>query len=274
VIARFTMPYRRETKRAAVYGALSAIVFAAGLSHLRLLGSAHAAPTGRETVTLEQNRAYALEELTRLVREQTGAKVYADKRQEQRRVFVSQGTYELPALLWAVQSATGLPLRRVGETRFLSLPDRTLGGRLLFPLLPRKLLDRLGSALRPMAEKVDLRRQGIPFTAADFLARRDFAFRNLPRDRQAFVVKAVEYIRMRDTGKPGIGRMDIDEKLLKERTKDLQDARVRLGTSYLMVICPYSPSASPQQPDGKPFLSVTQVYYDYRDAFGVDLPED
>lgn len=257
-----------------------ASLFAAGIlvtagRAVEVLPSAHAEEeTSAATVSLQESRVYTLEELTRLIREQSGVKVYADNKHQGRRIFASQGSYGATELIAALRAATGMTLRHVGQTRFLAAHDPTLGHKLHFPLLPAKLLSRLGEVLRPLATRADLRKQGIPFAPADFLARESGPFGELTPPQQEFVARAATLIPRQDVGKPGPAKMVMDEAVLRKRVAELQTARVRLGTSYLMVVRPYRRPTSPEQRLSGPYVSIFQVYYDYRDRYAVELPED
>ena len=221
---------------------------------------------GASVVTFRESKVYELGELLRLARHQTGRKIYADSRQHGRRVFVSRGTYELSNLLRAIQLTTGMSLRSVGETQFLTVPDSTLGGRLLFPLLPEQILRRLGEPLKPLAQGADLPSEGIPFSSRDFLDRRTVPFAEMSPDQQEFVVQEYVYQRAKES-------MESPDVLGRKARQELTAATLRLGASYLMVVVAYQPSSSPAEPDPRRFMRVQQVYYDYRHRFGVTLPE-
>jgi hypothetical protein len=233
-----------------------------------------AQPPAALVLTLSESRVYTLEELTQRMREEAEVEVYADRRYHARRVFVSEGTYEASSLLKALRLATGMSLRTIGEIRFLDQGDLTFGGRLVFPLLPRALLQRLGQSLRPMAERVDLRQEGIPFETSEFLAGKSVPWAQLTPEQQKFVVKAAQFIPLQDIGQPGLGRLEIDDATLQQRLQELREARVRLGTSYLMAFTVYQPAPSPTERDARGLLELFQVYYDYRDRLSPTPPEE
>ena len=232
--------------------ALGMIAFGAAFWGTRSMKCSHAEDAPRPVAAIRDTRVYELGELVDLVREETAVKLYADSRQRHRRLFVSKGTYRVPDLVAAVRVATGMSLRNVGETQFLTFADPTLGDRLLFPLLPETTLRQLGEALRPVAEKADLAKEGLPFNSCEFLARKRVPFAQMTPVQQDFVVNECAY-RLAE------GSMDSQEQLLHKARESLANANLRLGVSYLMAFAAYQPATSPGKADARSSLRVAQV---------------
>jgi len=113
------------------------IAFGAAFWGTRSMKCSHAEDAPRPVAAIRDTRVYELGELVDLVREETAVKLYADSRQRHRRLFVSKGTYRVPDLVAAVRVATGMSLRNVGETQFLTFADPTLATGTRQPLSTR-----------------------------------------------------------------------------------------------------------------------------------------
>ena len=211
-------------------------------------GHAQTAPAEGSLLRLTESRIYTLEEITRLLRERARAEIYVDRRQEERRIFVSQGIYKAPAIIEALSVATGMMARRVKGAIFLAPRDLTVGGRYYFPVLPQEDLKSLSKSLSFLAVDAPLVENQAPFTAADFLAQKTRTWAQLSPTQQTFVAEATGNVR--------------------------RNARIRLGTSYLMCSVAYIPSASSGENNAVMFGVTNQVYYDYRNSLlsGIMVP--
>ncbi len=213
-----------------------------------LWSRAQADPAAGSLLTLTGNRVYTLDEITRMLRERTRTEIYVDRRQEDRRIFISQGIYRAPDLIEALSRATGMMARQVKTAKFLAPRDLTLGGRAYFPVLPPEDLTLLGKNLRFLAEGAQLSENGVPFTPSDFLAPKNWTWSQMSSPQQTFLGKLMGGVK--------------------------RNTKIRLGASYLMTVVAYTPAASPEEPNGIAFGATQQVYYDYRDRLlsGVNLP--
>lgn len=141
---------------------IATVCFAGAFVAMQLMPIASAQQPETAQLSLEKSQIYTLSELTQLIRAKTKIESYVDRRYGDHQVFVSKGDYQAAALLNAVGAASGLALRHVGAVWHLAPSDPTLGGTLLFPVMPKPLLQRLGKVLRPIAERADLKKEGVP----------------------------------------------------------------------------------------------------------------
>ncbi|NCO43796.1 MAG: hypothetical protein GW892_34450 [Armatimonadetes bacterium] len=85
------------------------------VSDLPRLGAASA---GTDAIALRESRAYRLDELAEALG-RAGGNYAVDRRQGDRLLFVSAGSYPCPALERGIEEASGLRWRQVGEHKFL-----------------------------------------------------------------------------------------------------------------------------------------------------------
>jgi hypothetical protein len=214
-----------------------------------------------KSMTIREHRIYELGDLVKEIREKSRAEVYLDRRHAKRRVFVSKGDYTFVELLEAVRSATGLTSREVSDLKFIT-ERKTKFSSLNYPVLPKVTLDKIGKELRPLAEKTDLRAEGIPWPARDFLAGKVLPSDKLTAKEKQFLRREYEdYVESR-------GKRD------GKTASPPLDKPVRLGVSYLIFFKVYTPAESATGSDGVNCQEIFQVYYDYRDRLGVELLDD
>lgn len=74
----------------------------------------------QKRINIKRCKVFSIEELCRLIEETSNVKVRCHPSYARLKVFISDGTYKLTALLQAVTKATNLSLRKVGEIYYLA----------------------------------------------------------------------------------------------------------------------------------------------------------
>lgn len=233
-----------------------------GYGAAQLFGADPREPAPEKTLRIEGNRVSTLDAITRAIRAKGGVEIYVDHRWKEKKVFVSAGDYDVGGLIEALQQATGMETRKVELLHFLTFRDPTLGRQVNFPVLRDDVLSPLGELLRPIAESVDLKKEGSPWAAADFLAGKHLPFDKMSQEQQRFVTQlCVGDGQTGDAVKKGSegGQGTRQEPALRNK-------RIRLGASYLIIGRVYTPSKDQTQWDPGRFHKVRQVYFDYGSA--------